>query len=199
MGRRAGSRQAAVSPDSRTLATARSEAAEGRTRGRVELRDAATGKSLRQTPDQPHALSGMVCSPDSKWLLQRGVPGPEQQLWDVATLRDFPPPLPVRGFSHQPGRLQPRRPDPAAGLPGWSRPGCGMWTGTWRSIPEHGPSHGYPIASRLRPDPLEGGDGLWRAAPCGSGTRPGVRCSTNCGRMPERSSSWPSAPTGSCS
>ena len=59
----------AVSPDGRTLATARSEAAEGRTRGRVELRDAATGKSLRQTHDQPHALSGVVYSPDSKWLL----------------------------------------------------------------------------------------------------------------------------------
>src|SRR5262249_44312269 len=54
----------AVSPDGRSMATARSEAAEGRTRGRVELRDTATGRSLRRTPDQPHAISGVAYSPD---------------------------------------------------------------------------------------------------------------------------------------
>ena len=41
----------AVSPDGRTLAAVRPEAARRRTRGRVELRDAATGRSLRHTPD----------------------------------------------------------------------------------------------------------------------------------------------------
>jgi WD40 repeat protein len=81
----------AVSPDGRTLATARSEAAEARTRGWVELRDAATGKSLRQTPDQPHALSGLAYSPDSKWLLTWGPAPGTAGLWRVATLRDSRP------------------------------------------------------------------------------------------------------------
>ena len=81
----------AVSPDGRTLATARSEAPEGRTRGRVELGDAATGKSLRQTPEQPHALSGVVYSPDSKRLLTWGPERGTGRLWDVSTLRDARP------------------------------------------------------------------------------------------------------------
>ena len=81
----------AVSPDGRTLATVRSETAAGQTRGRVELRDAATGKSLRQTPDQAHALSGVVYSPDSKWLLTWGPEPRTAGLWDVATLRDSRP------------------------------------------------------------------------------------------------------------
>src|SRR5262249_12457508 len=77
----------AVSPDGRTVATARRVSAGGRTRGRVELRDAATGSHLRQTPDQPHAPTGLAYSPDSKWLLTWG-PGPgTARLWDVATLR----------------------------------------------------------------------------------------------------------------
>ena len=81
----------AVSPDGRTVATARSEEAEGGARGRVELRDAATGKSLRQTPDQPYALSGMAFSTDSERLLTWG-PGPRTAaLWDVATLRNSRP------------------------------------------------------------------------------------------------------------
>src|SRR5262249_1007057 len=78
----------AISPDGRTLVTAQAVADQGRTRGRMELRDAATGRYLRQTPDQPHAVSGVAYSPDSRWLLTWG-PGPKTaQLWDVATLRD---------------------------------------------------------------------------------------------------------------
>jgi WD40 repeat protein/tRNA A-37 threonylcarbamoyl transferase component Bud32 len=81
----------AVSPDARTVATARSVATDGPTRGWVELRDAATGRSLRQTPDQPHALSGVAYSPDSKWLLTWGAEPGTARLWDVATLRDLRP------------------------------------------------------------------------------------------------------------
>ncbi len=81
----------AVSPDGRTLAAVRSETAEGQTRGRVELSDAITGKLLRRTPEEAHALSGVVYSPDSKWLLTWG-PGPRTAaLWDVATLRKSRP------------------------------------------------------------------------------------------------------------
>jgi WD40 repeat protein/tRNA A-37 threonylcarbamoyl transferase component Bud32 len=81
----------AVSPDGRTLATARTVAAEGRSRGRVELRDAAAGRTLRQTPDQPHANSGVTYSPDAKWLLTWGTAPRTAQLWEVATLRDIRP------------------------------------------------------------------------------------------------------------
>ena len=81
----------AVSPDGRILATARSELASGQTRGRVELRDAATLNLLRQTPDQPHALKGLAYSPDSKWLLTWGPDPGTARLWDVATLRDTRP------------------------------------------------------------------------------------------------------------
>jgi WD40 repeat protein/predicted Ser/Thr protein kinase len=83
---------ATISPDGRTLAIARRMKAGGRTRGRVELRDAATGRPLRQTPDQPHAISGLAFSPDSRWLLTWGPAPGTAQLWDVATLRD-PRPL----------------------------------------------------------------------------------------------------------
>jgi WD40 repeat protein len=81
----------AISPDGRTLATARSDAPGGQARGRVELRDAATGKSLRQTPDHTHALSGVVYSPDSNWLLTWGQEPASAGLWDVATLRESRP------------------------------------------------------------------------------------------------------------
>src|SRR5262249_1671802 len=55
---------------------------------RVEIRDAATGKTLRQTPDQPHAISGLAYSPDSKRLLTWGPQAGTARLWDAATLRD---------------------------------------------------------------------------------------------------------------
>ena len=136
----------AVSPDGRTLATARSEAAEGRTRGRVELRDAATGKSLRQTHDQPHALSGVVYSPDSKWLLTWG-PGPRTAgLWDVATLRDSRPlfrslesPIHQVVFSHD-GRIL---------LLGCRDGKARLWD-VDRDVEidsEHGLRHAYPITA----------------------------------------------------
>ena len=136
----------AVSPDGRTLATARSEAAEGRTRGWVELRDAATGKSLRQTPDQPHALSGVVYSPDSKWLLTWG-PGPRTAgLWDVATLRDSRPlfrslesPIHQAVFSRD-GRIL---------LLGCRDGKARLWD-VDRDVEidsEHGPRHAYPITA----------------------------------------------------
>ncbi len=80
-----------VSPDGRTLATARTLTADGRIRGRVELRDAATGRPLRQMPDQPRPLSGLAYSPDSKWLLAWGPGAKTARLWDVATLRDSRP------------------------------------------------------------------------------------------------------------
>ncbi len=81
----------AVSPDGRTLAIVRSEGADGRTRGRVELRDAATGKLLRQTPDQPHSLSGVAFSPDSKWLVTWGPEPGTARIWNLATLQDSRP------------------------------------------------------------------------------------------------------------
>jgi WD40 repeat protein len=81
----------AVSDDGRNVAMGRSETSQGHTRGWVELQDAATGKSLRQTPDQPHALSGLTFSPDSRWLLTWGPEPGTASLWDVATLRESRP------------------------------------------------------------------------------------------------------------
>jgi WD40 repeat protein len=69
------------------LATARSDTTEARTRRWVELQDAATGDALRQTPDQPVALSGLAYSPDSKWLMTWGSHPGTAGLWEVATLR----------------------------------------------------------------------------------------------------------------
>jgi WD40 repeat protein/tRNA A-37 threonylcarbamoyl transferase component Bud32 len=77
----------AISPDRRTVATARSVLAEGGTRGRLELRDPATGKLLRQIIESPHPLLGAVYSPDSKWILAWGPDPGTARLWDVATLR----------------------------------------------------------------------------------------------------------------
>src|SRR5271157_1312925 len=119
---------------------------DGRTRGRVELRDAATGKSLRQTHDQPHALSGVVYSPDSKWLLTWG-PGPRTAgLWDVATLRDSRPlfrslefPIHQAVFSRD-GRIL---------LLGCRDGKARLWD-VDRDVEidsEHGPRHAYPITA----------------------------------------------------
>ncbi len=84
-----------------------------------------------------------------------------------------PPPLPVLGVPHPPGRLQPRRPDPAAGLPGWQGPdvGCGQGRGDrFRALPAPClPDH----RRRLRPEPLEGSDGLSRRHRAGLGRDPG--------------------------
>jgi WD40 repeat protein len=81
----------AISPDGRTVATARSVTVEDRSRGRVELRDASTWKTLRRTPDQPHTLSGLTYTPDSKWLLTWGPAPQTARLWDVATLQQSRP------------------------------------------------------------------------------------------------------------
>ena len=136
----------AVSPDGRTLATARFEAAEGRTRGRVELRDAATGKALRQTPDQPQELSGVIYSPDSKWLLTWGPGAKTAGLWDVAALRDSRPlfrslesPIRQAVFSH----------DSKVLLLGCRDGKARLWD-VDRDVEidsEHGPRHAYPITA----------------------------------------------------
>jgi WD40 repeat protein/predicted Ser/Thr protein kinase len=82
---------ATVSPDSRTMATARYVRDGDRTCGRVEIRDLATGKILRRTPDQPHRLVGVAFSPDSKWLLAWGSAPKTATLWSAANLRESRP------------------------------------------------------------------------------------------------------------
>jgi WD40 repeat protein/tRNA A-37 threonylcarbamoyl transferase component Bud32 len=81
----------AVSPDNHILAIARHVAADSGLRGRIELRDAATGKFLRQTPDQTHALLGFAFSSDSKWVLAWGAGPTTARLWEVGSLRESRP------------------------------------------------------------------------------------------------------------
>ena len=135
-----------VSPDGRTLATARPVAADGRIRGRVEIRDAATGRPLRQTPDQPQPLSGLAYSPDSRWLLAWGPEPRTARLWDVATLRDSRPllrSLDARilraAFSRDGRRL----------LLGCRDGKARLWDlhGDVEIDPEHRPRHAYPITA----------------------------------------------------
>jgi WD40 repeat protein/tRNA A-37 threonylcarbamoyl transferase component Bud32 len=136
----------AVSPDGRTLAIARSVVADGPARGWVELREAATGRSLRQTPDQPHALSGVAYSPDSKWILTWGTEARTARLWDVATLRDARPlfrspdsPINQAVFSRDGGSL----------LLGCRDGKARLWDPD-RDVeidPGHGPRHAYPITA----------------------------------------------------
>jgi WD40 repeat protein len=136
----------AVSPDGRTLAAARSEAAEGRTRGRVELRDAATGRSLGQTPDQPHALSGVAYSPDSKWLLTWGPAPGTARLWDTATLRDSRPLCrSLDSIIHQAAFSR----DGRTLLLGCRDGKARLWDvdGDVEIDPEHRPRHAYPITA----------------------------------------------------
>jgi eukaryotic-like serine/threonine-protein kinase len=137
---------ARVSPDGRTLATTRRTQAADRTCGRVELRDAATGMRLRQTPDQPHAISGLAYSPDSKRLLTWG-PGPKTaRLWDVATLRDSRPLL----RSVDSAILQATfSPDGRSLLLGCQDGRARLWDPR-RDVeidPEHRPRHAYPITA----------------------------------------------------
>jgi WD40 repeat protein/tRNA A-37 threonylcarbamoyl transferase component Bud32 len=80
-----------VSPDTRILASTSRVRVAGRISGRLVLRDAATGRYLRQSPDQLHVLSGVAFSPDSKRILTWGLGPRSAQLWDVATLRDPQP------------------------------------------------------------------------------------------------------------
>jgi WD40 repeat protein/tRNA A-37 threonylcarbamoyl transferase component Bud32 len=136
----------AASGDGRIVATARSEAAEGRTRGWVELRYDATGKPLRRTPDQPHALSGLAYSPDSKWILTWG-PGPRTAaLWDVATLRD---PRPLFQALGSPIHQAAFSPDGRTLLLGCRDGKARLWDvdKDVEITSEHCPRHAYPITA----------------------------------------------------
>jgi WD40 repeat protein/tRNA A-37 threonylcarbamoyl transferase component Bud32 len=136
----------AVSPDGATLATARSEAVKGGTRGRVELRDAATGRWLRQTPDHPHAISGVAFSADSKWLLTWG-PGPgTARLWDVSTLHGFRPLFQSLQRTINQGIFSP---DGRTLLLGCRDGKARLWD-VEKDVeinPEHCPRHAYPITA----------------------------------------------------
>ncbi len=136
----------AVSPDGRTLATAQSVKVENRARGRVELRDAATATSRRHTPDQPHSLSGMAFSPDSKRLLTWGSAAKTARLWDVATLQDSRPlcrsldsPINQAVFSRDGRSL----------LLGCRDGKARLWDldSDVEIDSEHGPRHAYPITA----------------------------------------------------
>jgi WD40 repeat protein/predicted Ser/Thr protein kinase len=135
-----------VSPDGRTLAIARTEAAAGRTLGRVELRDAATGKSLRQTPDQPQAISGAVYSADSERLLTWGPAPGSARLWDAATLRDARPVGRTLESAIQQAAFGP---DGRTLLLGCRDGKARLWDAD-RDVeidPEHGRRHAYPITA----------------------------------------------------
>jgi WD40 repeat protein len=128
------------------VATAVRVAADGRIRGRVELRDAATGRRLAQTPDQPHALSGAAYSPDAKWLLTWGPADGTARLWDVAGLRDGRPlcrsleaPINQAAFSR----------DGRSVLVGCRDGRARLWD-VDRDVeldPGRGPRHAYPITA----------------------------------------------------
>ena len=137
---------ATVSPDGRTLAITRCAEVGGRPRGRVELRDAATGSPLRQTPDQPHAISGLAFSPDSRWLMTWGPGAGTARLWDAASLRDSRPllrsldsPIHQAVFSRD-GRCV---------LLGCRDGRARLWDpyGDVEIDPQHHPHHAYPITA----------------------------------------------------
>jgi WD40 repeat protein len=135
-----------VSPDGRTLAAVRRVTNGGQARGWVELRDAATGKYLRQTPDLPHAPTGLAYSPDSKRLLTWATGPGTARLWDVATMRDarpllrsLDPPVHQAVFSPDGGKLL------LACRDGKAR----LWD-VERDVEidaERGPRHAYPITA----------------------------------------------------
>jgi WD40 repeat protein len=135
-----------VSPDGRTLVITRRLGTADQTRGRVELRDAATGKILRQTPDQPHAIVGLAYSPDSRWLLTWGSAPGTARLWDAATLRDSRPllrsldsPIHQAVFSRDGRSLLLGCRDARARLWDFHRDA--------EIDPEHRPRHAYPITA----------------------------------------------------
>jgi WD40 repeat protein len=137
---------ATVSPDGRTLAIASHIGDGDRARGRVEVRDAATGRPLRQTPDQPHAISGLAYSPDSRWLLTWGPQPGTARLWDAARVRDSHPllqsldsPVHQAVFSRDGQTL----------LLGCRDGQARLWdpVGDVEIDPEHRPRHAYPITA----------------------------------------------------
>jgi WD40 repeat protein len=135
-----------VSPDGRTLATARRARAGGQIRGWVELRDADSGRLLRQTPDQPHPISGLAYSPDSNWLLAWG-PGPKTaRLWNVASLRES---RPLFRSLDTPVRQAVFRRDGRSLLLGCQDANARIWDlqGDVEIASEHQPRHAYPITA----------------------------------------------------
>jgi WD40 repeat protein/tRNA A-37 threonylcarbamoyl transferase component Bud32 len=135
-----------VSPDGRTLAITSRLGAGDQTRGRVELRDAATGKVLRQTPDQPHAIAGLAYSPDSRWLLTWGPAPGTARLWDAATLRD---PRPLLRSLDSPIHQAVFSRDGRSLLLGCRDARARLWDlrRDTEIDPEHRPRHAYPITA----------------------------------------------------
>jgi hypothetical protein len=68
-------------PDGKTLATGGAE-------GMIFLREALTGKAIRQFQGHPNAVYALAFSPDGRALLSGG-DEPTVRLWEVATAREF--------------------------------------------------------------------------------------------------------------
>ena len=106
-----------VSPDGRTLATARSRGGRGPNSRPGRAPGCGHGEaSPADARSAPRAIGRglqprLEVAPD---LGPRAQNGPAVGRGHLARL---PSPLPVPGFPHQPGRLQPRRQEPPAGLP----------------------------------------------------------------------------------
>ena len=115
-------------------------------RGRVEYRDAATGRNLWQSPDLPDAPTGLAFSPDSKWLVTWGDGPRTAQLWNVAMWRA---PRPLLRSLNTPIHQAVFSPDGRILLLGCRDGKARQWdlerdeqidTG-------HGPRHAYPITA----------------------------------------------------
>ena len=90
---RSGADATVLGPDGKVLAIVRRTSTGGPGGGLVELRDVATGRRLRATPEQSDPLVGVAFSPDSQRLLTWGHRPRSALLWDVATLREARPVL----------------------------------------------------------------------------------------------------------
>jgi WD40 repeat protein len=118
----------------------------GPIRGRVELRDVTTGRSLGQTPDQPHPIFGLAFTPDSKWLLAWGPEPKTASLWDVASLRDS---RPLFRFLESPIRQAEFSRDGRSVLLGCRDGKARLWDlhADVEVNSEHQPRHAYPITA----------------------------------------------------